>query len=56
LHVIIGTMFLSVGLWRIFAYHLTDHHHFGYEAGILYWHFVDIVWLFLFISMYYWGS
>ncbi len=56
LHVIIGTIFLSVGLWRIFAYHLTDHHHLGFEAGILYWHFVDIVWLFLFFAIYYWGS
>jgi len=56
LHVIIGTMFLAVGFWRLFAYHLTENHHLGFEAGILYWHFVDVVWLFLFLSVYYWGS
>ena len=56
LHVMIGTAFILVGLWRVYAYQPTDNHHLGLEAGILYWHFVDVVWLFLFISMYYWGS
>lgn len=56
LHVMIGTAFIAVGLWRILAYHSTDNHHLGMESGILYWHFVDVVWLFLYISIYYWGS
>jgi len=56
LHVIIGTAFIAVGLWRVLAYHSTDNHHLGLESSILYWHFVDVVWLFLYISIYYWGS
>jgi cytochrome c oxidase subunit 3 len=56
LHVMIGTAFLAVGLWRLLAYHSTENHHLGLESGILYWHFVDVVWIFLFISIYYWGS
>lgn len=55
-HVFIGTIFLSVGFWRLLAYHLTENHHLGLESGILYWHFVDVVWLVLYISVYYWGS
>jgi len=55
-HVIIGTIFLGVGFWRLLAYHLTENHHLGLEGGILYWHFVDIVWLVLYLSVYYWGS
>ncbi len=56
LHVMIGTAFIAVGLWRVLAYHSTSDHHVGLESAILYWHFVDIVWLFLFVSIYYWGS
>lgn len=54
-HVMVGTAFIAVGLWRIFAYHVTDNHHLGVESSIIYWHFVDIIWLILFISVYYWG-
>jgi cytochrome c oxidase subunit 3 len=56
LHVIVGCIFLFLGLLRTIDHHLTDNHHLGYEAAILYWHFVDIVWLFLYISVYYWGA
>jgi len=56
LHVLIGTIFLSVGLYRLINYHLTKHHHVGFEGAILYWHFVDVVWMVLFIFFYVWGS
>lgn len=56
IHVLVGTIFIAVAFFRMLAYHLTDHHHLGFEASILYWHFVDVVWLFLFISVYWWGS
>lgn len=55
-HVIIGTIFLSICLIRIFFNHLTKEHHFGFEAAAWYWHFVDVVWLFLFLTVYWWGS
>jgi len=56
LHVIIGTLFLIVCLWRIFDHQFTKHHHNGFEAAIWYWHFVDYVWIFLFVCIYWWGS
>nr|YP_009317239.1 cytochrome c oxidase subunit 3 [Palpitomonas bilix]BAV82407.1 cytochrome c oxidase subunit 3 [Palpitomonas bilix] len=55
-HVIIGTIFLSVCLVRLLKDHFTEDHHFGFEAAAWYWHFVDVVWLFLFVSIYYWGG
>ncbi len=55
-HVIIGTLFLSVCLYRLIQYHFTTTHHFGFEAAAWYWHFVDVVWLFLFVSIYWWGT
>nr|YP_009108161.1 cytochrome c oxidase subunit III [Panopea globosa]AIU56070.1 cytochrome c oxidase subunit III [Panopea globosa] len=57
LHVLIGTMFLIVGLVRTYFNHFVKgHNHFGLEAAIWYWHFVDVVWIFLFIFVYWWGS
>nr|ALO77591.1 cytochrome c oxidase subunit 3 [Scraptia sp. SCR01] len=55
-HVIIGTTFLSVCLFRHLMNHFSQIHHFGFEAAAWYWHFVDVVWLFLYISIYWWGS
>ena len=56
LHVIIGSTFLLVCLARHIIYHFSSNHHFGFEAAAWYWHFVDVVWLFLYISIYWWGS
>ncbi len=54
-HVIIGTIFLAVCLYRALRGHFTKDHHVGFEAAAWYWHFVDVVWLFLFASIYIWG-
>lgn len=56
LHVIIGTIFLLFSLHRGLSYHLTQTHHLGLESSLMYWHFVDIVWIELYIAVYYWGS
>ncbi|MCS6987838.1 MAG: cytochrome c oxidase subunit 3 [Sphingomonadaceae bacterium] len=55
-HVIVGTIFLAVCLWRAYLGDFTPRQHFGFEAAAWYWHFVDVVWLFLFLSIYIWGS
>jgi len=56
LHVIIGTIFLTVCLFRALAGHFTSERHFGFEAAAWYWHFVDVVWLFLFAFIYVLGN
>ena len=56
LHVIVGTLFLLVCCLRISKGGLGLHHHFGFVAAVWYWHFVDIVWLFLFAWIYVWGA
>ncbi|MEI9850356.1 MAG: cytochrome c oxidase subunit 3 [Sphingomonas sp.] len=55
-HVLIGTIFLTVCLVRVYKGHFTPRQHFGFEAAAWYWHFVDVVWLFLFASIYVWGG
>lgn len=56
LHVLIGSTFLLVCLIRVMINHFSPAHHFGFEAAAWYWHFVDVVWIFLFVCIYWWGS
>lgn len=56
LHVIIGTLFLTVCLLRHLKGEFRASHHFGFEAAAWYWHFVDVVWLFLYLAIYWWGG
>ncbi len=55
-HVLVGTIFLIVCLRRTYLGHFTPKQHFGFEAAAWYWHFVDVVWLFLFVTVYVWGG
>ena len=55
-HVIVGTIFLIVCLVRALKGHFTPEAHFGFEAAAWYWHFVDVVWIFLFFCIYIWGN
>ena len=56
IHVIIGTIFLIVCFFRNLKRQFTADHHIGFEAAAWYWHFVDVVWLFLFVFVYWWGT
>ncbi len=56
LHVLVGTTFLGVCLYRLTNCSFRASHHFGFEAAAWYWHFVDVVWLFLFVVIYWWGG
>jgi cytochrome c oxidase subunit III len=55
-HVVIGTIFLAVCLLRAYKGHFKPEQHLGFEFAAWYWHFVDVVWLFLFAAIYVWGS
>ncbi|MCR9256985.1 MAG: cytochrome c oxidase subunit 3 [Alphaproteobacteria bacterium] len=55
-HVIVGTIMLIICLIRAMKGHFTNEEHFGFEATAWYWHFVDVVWLFLFVCVYWWGE
>jgi cytochrome c oxidase subunit 3 len=55
-HVLIGTIFITVCFIRFLGGHFTRTHHVGFECAAWYWHFVDVVWLFLFVVVYWWGG
>ena len=55
-HVFVGTVFLIVCYFRARKGHFTPDAHIGFEAAAWYWHFVDVVWIFLYINVYWWGS
>ncbi|MDP2356319.1 MAG: cytochrome c oxidase subunit 3 [Beijerinckiaceae bacterium] len=55
-HVLVGTIFLAVCLARVYMGHFTPKQHLGFEFAAWYWHFVDVVWLFLFAAIYVWGN
>lgn len=56
LHVSIGAIMLLVIMLRAMKGHFSEHNHFAFEAAAWYWHFVDVVWLFLFAAVYIWGG
>jgi len=55
-HVVIGSLFILVCFLRLVRHHFSKTHHFGFEGAAYYWHFVDVVWLFLYVVVYHWGG
>ena len=55
-HLIIGTIFLIICYFRFCLCHFSSKRHLGFEMAIWYWHFVDVVWILVFISIYWWGN
>lgn len=56
IHVLIGTTFIVICFLRLLSNNFTNLHHLGFESAAWYWHFVDVVWIFLFVTIYWWGS
>nr|UJI65679.1 cytochrome c oxidase subunit 3 [Basilia ansifera] len=56
IHVMIGTLFLIICFFRHMNFHFSHYHHIGFEMAAWYWHFVDVIWLFLYLSIYWWGN
>ena len=55
-HVMLGVLFLVASFKRMYNYKFTSQHHVGYSTSLIYWHFVDVVWLFVLTFLYFWGS
>jgi len=56
LHVLVGASFITICYFRFLNHHFTRKHHLGFEFAAWYWHFVDVVWLFLYLILYCWGG
>nr|YP_009531283.1 cytochrome c oxidase subunit III [Idiocerus laurifoliae]AXY64095.1 cytochrome c oxidase subunit III [Idiocerus laurifoliae] len=56
IHVLVGTIFIITIMMRTKSLHFSMNHHIGFESSAWYWHFVDVIWLFLYIMIYWWGS
>nr|YP_010990622.1 cytochrome c oxidase subunit III [Diostrombus politus]WOW99040.1 cytochrome c oxidase subunit III [Diostrombus politus] len=56
IHVIVGTLFIIISFIRMTKMHFSATHHVGFEAAAWYWHFVDVVWLFLYLTVYWWSK